>query len=286
MILGRIVGKTTTLNFSFLVTGNPKKFQYVQIMHKTDYILAQITEIEKDSEKTLASCNIIGYRKEGRLLSLSTPLEPGNEVLIASDDFINETLNLKKTENSAYMGNLQDYPNVKIYLDLNKMLNKHIAILAKTGSGKCISRKTKIFLEDGSGEEIGKIVDRNIKDCSYFEEDVEISKINKENLKVYALNQENNIVKTKIKAFTRRKYNENLILIKTRSGKEIEVTAEHQMPTLNEFIFWKNANQLNKGDFLLIPMPQIRGNEQIIDIINIWKEEYGIKVKNKEINEN
>ncbi|MBS3141325.1 DUF87 domain-containing protein [Candidatus Woesearchaeota archaeon] len=165
------------------------------------------------------------------------------------------------------------------------MLNKHIAILAKTGSGKCISRKTKIFLEDGSGEEIGKIVDRNIKDCSYFEEDVEISKINKENLKVYALNQENNIVKTKIKAFTRRKYNENLILIKTRSGKEIEVTAEHQMPTLNEFIFWKNANQLNKGDFLLIPMPQIRGNEQIIDIINIWKEEYGIKVKNKEINE-
>ena len=91
MILGRIAGKTTTLSFSFLVTGNPKKFQYVQVMHKEDYILAQIVEMEKDSEKTLASCNIIGYRKDNKLLPLSSPLEPGTEVLVASDDFINET---------------------------------------------------------------------------------------------------------------------------------------------------------------------------------------------------
>ena len=33
MILGRIKGRITTTNFSFMVTGDPKKFEYVQVMH-------------------------------------------------------------------------------------------------------------------------------------------------------------------------------------------------------------------------------------------------------------
>jgi DNA helicase HerA-like ATPase/intein/homing endonuclease len=282
MILGKITGKSTTNNFTFQVSGNAKKFQYVQIPYLDDYALAQIIELEKDSDKTIAYCNILGYKKNNNIKPLSSPLEPGHEVLKASDHFINKTLNLVKTDKSAFIGTLQDYENINIYLDLNKILNKHIAILAKTGSGKCISPNTKILLEDGSYEKVENLVNEELKKGSYFDEGIEISKQNP-NLNVFSLNNNHEIVKTKVKAMMRRKYDKDLVLIKTRSGKTLKVTKDHKIPTLNEFIFWKNAEQLNSGDFLLIPKPKIEGKEQSIDILDLWKNEYKLRVKNKEV---
>ena len=49
MILGNIIGKANTKEFKFLVKGNARKFEYVQVMHRDNYyVLAQILEIEKD----------------------------------------------------------------------------------------------------------------------------------------------------------------------------------------------------------------------------------------------
>ncbi|MEK6936475.1 MAG: DUF87 domain-containing protein [Nanoarchaeota archaeon] len=135
MILGKIVGKVTTKEFTFKVESKAEKFQYVQILHDNKYVLAQIIELEKDIEKEIAICNIIGFRDEDILKTLKTPLTPGSEVLQADEKFIKETLNLQKTENSAYIGKLSYY-NIDVYLDLNKLLNKHISVLAKSGSGK------------------------------------------------------------------------------------------------------------------------------------------------------
>ena len=135
MILGNIVGKTSTLEFSFLVKHEVNKFDYVQVPFKDDYVLAQILEIEK-SNATIAKCNIIGYRKDEKLKQLLSPLEPGCEVLKADESFIKEVLDLKEDRNSAFVGSLQRYNNLKVYLDLNKLLTKHVSILAKSGSGK------------------------------------------------------------------------------------------------------------------------------------------------------
>lgn len=134
MILGRIVGKTTTIDFNFLINNSAKKFQYVQVMHKDNYyVLAQILEIEKDLDKSIAACCIIGYKDNG-LKKLIVPLDPGTEVLDASEDFIMETLDL--VQEGAFIGTLNGKPNIKVNLDLNKLLTKHLVVLAKTGSGK------------------------------------------------------------------------------------------------------------------------------------------------------
>ena len=137
MILGKIIGKVSTKEFCFKVENKAEKFQYVQILHEKRYVLAQIIEIERDIEKEVAICNILGYRDEEDkvLKSIKTPFSPGSEVIGAEEDFIKETLNLEKTENSAYIGKLSYY-NVDVYLDLNKLLNKHVSVLAKSGSGK------------------------------------------------------------------------------------------------------------------------------------------------------
>ena len=138
MLLGKIIGKSGTNQFSFLVEANAKKFMYIRAMHKEGFnILAQIIDIEKEKEETRAKCNVLGYRdKAGILRNLRTPLEPGASVEYADDDFVKSVLDLKESKNGAFVGYLEDRENIKVYLDLNSVITKHLAILAKSGSGK------------------------------------------------------------------------------------------------------------------------------------------------------
>src|SRR3989344_9282487 len=108
MILGNIIGKTSTLDFSFLAKHEINKFDYVQVLFKGIYVLGQILEIEK-SNTTIAKCGIIGYREEGKLKQLLSPLEPGSEVLKAEEGFIKEVIDLKEDKNAAFVGSLNRY---------------------------------------------------------------------------------------------------------------------------------------------------------------------------------
>jgi len=153
MLLGNIVGKLSTSEFKFLVKGEAKKFQYVQVLDEQGhYVLGQILEIERDKEKSIASCIVLGYRDNGNLKQLRVPLAPGQEILLADDEFVKKTLGLGEKRNFGYVGNLEGRDNLKVYLDLNKILTRHVSILAKTGYGK--SYTVAVLLEE--------LLDRNI----------------------------------------------------------------------------------------------------------------------------
>ena len=164
MIIGRITGTVSTKEFEFLVTANAYKFQYIQVMDKySKFILAQIIEIEKSSDRTVAYCAVIGYRDEQNILkSLAEPLEPSLEVLEADDNFIQKTLGLNQSRNAAFIGTLDGKDNIKVYLDLNTLLTKHVFITAKSGAGKSfccgilleeiIDRKIPVLIIDPHNE--------------------------------------------------------------------------------------------------------------------------------------
>ena len=122
MLLGKIIGKSGTNQFSFLVDSNAKKFMYVKVLHREGYhVLAQVVEMEKEKDKTMAKCNILGYRDpKGILKNLRVPLEPGLDVEYADDDVVMGILGLSETQAGAYVGVLEDRENIKVYLDLNK----------------------------------------------------------------------------------------------------------------------------------------------------------------------
>ncbi|MAG47751.1 hypothetical protein CL617_04035 [archaeon] len=144
MILGNITGRTSTKEFNFMVKGKARKFDYVQVLNGEDYVLAQIIEIEKDSNEEIAFCNIIGYRENKEFKRLLTPLEPGVEVLKADSDFIKEIIGLDSK--GVFIGKLDGYDDIDVYLDLNKLLTNKLSILAKTGSGK--SYTSGVLIED------------------------------------------------------------------------------------------------------------------------------------------
>ncbi|MBL7056810.1 DUF87 domain-containing protein, partial [Candidatus Woesearchaeota archaeon] len=163
MILGKIVGKVTTKDFSFKLDKETRKFEYVQVYHSVyDYVLCQIIELETTSDGTTAKCKIIGYKdKENKVKQVRIPFEPGAEVLEAEDDFIRSIIKLKDENEGAYIGKL-DGKDIDVSLDLKKLLTKHCAVLAKSGAGKSytvgvlveeiLERKIPLLVIDPHGE--------------------------------------------------------------------------------------------------------------------------------------
>ncbi|HZX12701.1 MAG TPA: ATP-binding protein [Candidatus Nanoarchaeia archaeon] len=151
MLLGKITGKSSTNTFTFLTNqeANANKFQYIKIKHREGYnVLAQIVELETQRDGTRATCNVLGYRNDqGVLKTLRIPLGLDSEVYYADDTFVSTVLGLELLkEQGAYFGVLEGREKIKVYLDLNKLITKHVAILAKTGSGKSYS--LSVLLEE------------------------------------------------------------------------------------------------------------------------------------------
>jgi len=155
--IGIIYGNVGTVNFNIMLTGPIDKLEYVQTEHEMHgWILGQLTEIVRHTnlsiekvpelskgvpmdieEKEIGQVVLIGYRDERNLLqSPRTPLKAGAKVYRASSELIKNTIGLKEhTEAGAYMGLLSGH-DIRIELDINKMVQKHVSILAMTGAGK------------------------------------------------------------------------------------------------------------------------------------------------------
>jgi len=144
--IGQITGKISTSSFKFLVSGEVRKWDYVQVQHReAGPVLAQVNEIERQDSNATADCSIIGYRTErGFLRRPRTPLEPIADVFIAEDELISKTLGL--TKGGMYLGLLEGKSSIKSFLDPEKLLTKHLAILAKSGAGK--SYAVGVLLEE------------------------------------------------------------------------------------------------------------------------------------------
>ncbi|MEM2839103.1 MAG: ATP-binding protein [Thermoplasmata archaeon] len=155
--IGVIYGNVGTTSFNILLTGEIEKLEYVQTEHEHHgWILGQIIEIERVTdftaakaveavkgasldieEKEIARVSLIGYRDERNLLqSPRTPLRAGAAVYRATDDLIRQVVGLKEgSPTGAYIGLLSGH-DIRVELDINKMVQKHVSILAMTGAGK------------------------------------------------------------------------------------------------------------------------------------------------------
>ena len=150
MILGTIEGKSTTTQFAFHAKEEPKNMDYVQVYHKAyEYVLCQIMEVTKLKDRTEATCQVIGYKDNGRVKRPRIPFDPGTEVLTAEDEFIADIISLQTTGEDdkphAYLGKL-DGRDIPVHVDLNTVLTKHVAVLAKSGAGK--SYTVGVLLEE------------------------------------------------------------------------------------------------------------------------------------------
>ncbi|MCS7119026.1 MAG: DUF87 domain-containing protein [Archaeoglobaceae archaeon] len=185
--IGKILGTASAFEFEFAIT-NPKNVRrgnYIKVWNDIDgWIIAQISEIlaldnpkiaevTKKREVFVAKARVIGKREEGKLKMPSSPFVPGENVYIAEDSSIAETLGFEKE--GIYLGLLGE-TGVRVNLNPNS-LQKHVCILAKTGSGKSytagviieelLDRDIPLLIIDPHGEYISLKRPNKIKDNEF-----------------------------------------------------------------------------------------------------------------------
>jgi len=161
----------TTIFFSFVIFNmSVRKGQFVKVKSDTGFVVGSITEItranryferaesvaeyERNSpvsdsfptsewEYTVANVRVHGIFENEKMVRSTFPVAPGNKVIAADDVLLKKFLQLD--DNGLNMGTLQHHA-LDAKLSMGRLLQKHLAILAMSGSGK--SYLTAVLIEE------------------------------------------------------------------------------------------------------------------------------------------
>ncbi len=181
--IGVIEGKTTTSFFSFKTSFDVEKFDFLKVKVKHNgvdkFVLSQIVELTHFGDYVKVDCKVLGFVSSNGLESVRIPLKPGSKVFFAEDSIIKKAIKIDSSSVKAYIGKV-DKKNIKVFIDLQKLLSKHIAVLAKTGAGKSytvgvlleeiLDNKIPLVVIDPHGEYSSmKYPNNNSKDLERFD---------------------------------------------------------------------------------------------------------------------
>ncbi|NOZ76339.1 MAG: ATP-binding protein [Euryarchaeota archaeon] len=183
-IVGMIFGEVGYSEFNFIVGSGSdlQKGAYVKVDHDSyGWILAQVASIrrynemyslnaitstsqpkEEYQERIVAKAKVIGYPDGSVLRMPKMPFKPGAKVYQADAKLIRHVLNLG-ARGGIYLGLLEGHQaKIPVHLDINKLVQKHVCVLAKTGAGKSytvgvlieelIEAKVPVVIIDPHGE--------------------------------------------------------------------------------------------------------------------------------------
>ncbi len=120
----------------------PVLCQLDDLHRKSDLSLDRARQLIPSQEATvqetlLGTARIIGYRDGQGLVKLPTiPFRSGAHVFRAEEPLIASVLGLThKLDAGAYVGLLRNH-RLRVELDINQLVQRHVSVLAKTGGGK------------------------------------------------------------------------------------------------------------------------------------------------------
>jgi len=147
------IRESSTSSFVFRTEKEVRKHDYVRV----DDILAQIWEIKHHSGGTFAYATIIG--STDRRYMPRSPFKVGTKVYRAEPDFAKKVLGIGNE--GIYIGVIKD-STVRVHLSPDVLIQKHLCVLAKSGSGKSytvgviveefIKRELPVVIIDPHGE--------------------------------------------------------------------------------------------------------------------------------------
>jgi uncharacterized protein len=166
-IIGFVSGEVRATSFSIIVENKKlaEKGTYVKVHHEMyGWVLGQLSLIrrfwddKKGIERIIADVRVIGYRGPDGLVRLpKTPFKPEERVFKAHQTLIKRILGLDMpTAVGLYIGKLEGEEEIKVYLDANKLISKHLSVLAKTGAGK--SYTVGVLLEELADKEVPCVI--------------------------------------------------------------------------------------------------------------------------------
>ncbi len=153
---GICIGQSTTKEVTFLSSGNVRLGDYVELKygeHKTLGFVKEITCINravnenyefKDLDKLknlsegfnsyIGKITLLGD-VDKKMFIPRTPPPPGTDVFPASKKSLEEVFG-KDDGKKLKLGTLLTRPDVNVYIDIDQIVSRHLAVLAITGGGK------------------------------------------------------------------------------------------------------------------------------------------------------
>ncbi len=112
-----------------------------RLLQKVDFESVKLLEdygidIEYLTATTIARITVIGEIEGDNVRPPRRPPRLYSVVKLPAKELLENILRPRQNETSLYIGSLRDNPEVKLYLDADKLVTHHCAILAATGSGK------------------------------------------------------------------------------------------------------------------------------------------------------
>ncbi|MBQ6443324.1 MAG: ATP-binding protein [Methanosphaera sp.] len=163
--LGRCYGETTPGKVSFISKETPAVGEYVYLNYDDKTILGmidslfrgcttlgddllnpdtigKILKLDGDTECYIrGTITILGDKD--KLIIPRTPAPPGTIIYKAEKELLKEIF---EKDEGIKIGTILKQPDVAVKLDVNKMVSRHLAILAMTGSGK--SNTTSVIIDE------------------------------------------------------------------------------------------------------------------------------------------
>lgn len=155
MIIGRCIGEISLLEVDFISNSMPQVGEYVSIKYDGKNVLgmienlvrgnvalnSEIYDVDDIETITKVSGNDLYVKGKVRLLGdvddnlklPRIPAPPGTPITKADDELLKKVFNLK---NPFKLGTLVNQSDVEVNVDVNSIMNRHLAILAMTGAGK------------------------------------------------------------------------------------------------------------------------------------------------------
>ena len=163
--IGRCYGETTPTKVSFISKKTPAVGEYVYLEYEGKIILGMIDSLFRGS--TTMGDDLLNPETIGKILKFDgdsehyirgtitilgdkdklviprTPAPPGTIVYKADTKLLKEIF---EKDDGLKIGTILKQPDVAVKLDVNKMVSRHLAILAMTGSGK--SNATSVIIDE------------------------------------------------------------------------------------------------------------------------------------------
>lgn len=271
--------------FSFVVTENGKKMpvrqgQFVEVNTEEGRLVAFVTNLVKTNRYFMQAESVREYERRGGPMAANFPVDrweyliaealtlgiqgdnglerstfppsPGQRVSEVELGGITEFLGLDQN-GGVELGRLKHH-DVPVKLDLTRLLRKHVAVLAKSGAGKCLGYENPVLLSTGDVIPIGKLVDSAIeRGGKETRRGIEFTTRNSDNLSILTIRDDLKLEKKRIGAFIRRRYSDKLLKMKMRSGKELTLTKNHPLLKFDGKVHWTPAGELNPGDKIAAP---------------------------------
>jgi replicative DNA helicase Mcm len=145
---------------------------------------------------------------------------------------------------------------------------KYVSGKGTTGAGLCTVHDSNIQLSDGSIVKIGDLVENELKDNQkQYKPGITVA-TNPSKRKILSLdNSDGKLRPQKITQYWKLKAPKRLARITTQSGKEVIVTPDNPILTINNGEFeWKKARKLLDNDYIACPRKILPSQERLVSI--------------------